>query len=47
MLATMQMGLTRAVGVSNFNSTNMQDLKDAGLPLPAVNQIQWFPGIVP
>lgn len=23
----------------------MQDLLDAGLPLPAVNQIQWSPGI--
>ena len=25
----------------------MQDLQDAGLPLPAVNQIEWNPGIVP
>ena len=26
-------------------AANMQDLMDAGLPLPAVNQIQWSPGI--
>ena len=39
-------GLARSIGVSNFNSTNMQDLKDAGLPLPASNQIQFHPGIV-
>lgn len=47
MVAAMQMGLTRSIGVSNFNSTEMQDLKDAGLPLPAANQISWSPGIVP
>jgi 2,5-diketo-D-gluconate reductase A len=46
MVAAMRMGLARAVGVSNFNSTNMQDLRDAGLPLPAANQIEWNPGIV-
>ena len=47
MVAAMQMGLTRSIDVSNFNSTEMQDLKDAGLPLPAANQISWSPGIVP
>ncbi len=46
MVAAMRMGLARAVGVSNFNSANMQDLRDAGLPLPAANQIEWNPGIV-
>jgi len=45
MLAAWKLGLTRSVGVSNFNSTHMQDLKDAGLPLPAANQIEWNPGI--
>ena len=39
-------GLARSIGVSNFNSTNMQDLKDAGLPLPASNQVEYNPGIV-
>jgi diketogulonate reductase-like aldo/keto reductase len=47
MVDAMKMGLARAIGVSNFNSTNMEDLKDAGLPLPAANQIEWNPGIVP
>jgi len=45
LVAMWKAGLTRAVGVSNFNSTHMQELKDAGLPLPAVNQVSWFPGI--
>jgi diketogulonate reductase-like aldo/keto reductase len=40
------MGLTRSIGVSNFNSSNMQDLADAALPLPAVNQIDWQPGFL-
>ena len=47
MLAVFKMGLTRAIGVSNFNSTMMQDLKDAGLPLPAANQVELNPGIAP
>ena len=29
-------GLTRSIGVSNFNSTHMQELANAGLPLPSV-----------
>jgi len=31
-------GKARAIGVSNFNATHLQEIKDAGLPLPAVNQ---------
>jgi alpha-L-fucosidase len=46
MVVAWKMGLTRSIGVSNWNSTDMQNLKDAGLPLPAVNQIQWNPGIM-
>lgn len=46
MVNAMKLNLTRAIGVSNFNSTHMQDLLDANLPLPAVNQIQWFPGML-
>jgi len=45
LVAVWQAGLTRAIGVSNFNSTHMQELEDAGLPLPAVNQVSWYPGI--
>ena len=29
----------RAIGVSNYNATHLQEIKDAGLALPAVNQI--------
>jgi len=29
----------RAIGVSNYNASHLQEIKDAGLPLPAVNQI--------
>ena len=29
----------RAIGVSNYNATHLQEIKDAGLPLPALNQI--------
>lgn len=46
MIAAWKLGLTRSIGVSNWNSTDIQDLKDAGLPLPAVNQIQFNPGIM-
>lgn len=34
-------GGARAVGVSNYNSTHLQEIVDAGLPLPAVNQIPY------
>lgn len=39
LLAIFASGGARAVGVSNFNSTHLQEIADAGLPLPAVNQI--------
>jgi diketogulonate reductase-like aldo/keto reductase len=32
----------RAIGVSNFNSTQLQELKDAGKLLPSVNQIPFY-----
>jgi diketogulonate reductase-like aldo/keto reductase len=35
-------GLARAIGVSNYNATHLQEIADAGLPLPAVNQIPFF-----
>jgi|EP01043_Picozoa_sp_COSAG02_P014793 diketogulonate reductase-like aldo/keto reductase len=44
MIVAWKLGLTRSIGVSNWKTTEMQDLKDAGLPLPSVTQIQWTPG---
>ena len=32
-------GGARAIGVSNYNQTHLQEIMDAGLPLPAVNQL--------
>ena len=40
MLDSKRMGLTRAVGVSNFGIEQLQGLKDAGLEMPEVNQIE-------
>lgn len=39
-LDSKRMGLTRAVGVSNFGIEQLQGLKDAGLEMPEVNQIE-------
>jgi diketogulonate reductase-like aldo/keto reductase len=36
-------GLTRAVGVSNFLPEHLAALADAGLPTPAVNQVEFHP----
>ena len=36
-------GGAKAIGVSNFNSTHIQELADAGLPLPALNQCPFNP----
>ena len=36
-------GLTRAVGVSNFLPEHLRALADAGLPTPAVNQVEFHP----
>jgi 2,5-diketo-D-gluconate reductase A len=32
-------GKALSIGVSNFNATHLQEIIDAGLPLPAINQI--------
>ena len=40
MLDSKRMGLTRSVGVSNFGIEQLQGLKDAGLEMPEVNQIE-------
>ncbi len=36
-------GKTRAIGVSNFSSKHLEELKAAGLPTPAANQIELHP----
>lgn len=36
-------GLTRAIGVSNFNRAHLEELKAAGLPIPDANQIELHP----
>jgi len=38
-----EQGKARAVGVSNFNVTHIEELKAAGLPLPQANQIELHP----
>lgn len=38
-----RMGRTRAIGVSNFNQTHIEEIKAAGLPLPDANQIELHP----
>jgi diketogulonate reductase-like aldo/keto reductase len=35
-----QAGQTRAIGVANYNSSHLQEIIDAGMPLPAVNQVR-------
>jgi diketogulonate reductase-like aldo/keto reductase len=42
MTQTWMSGGARAIGVSNFNSTQLQEIITAGLPVPAVNQIPFF-----
>jgi 2,5-diketo-D-gluconate reductase A len=36
-------GKVRAIGVSNFNQAHIEEIKAAGLPLPAANQIELHP----
>ena len=36
-------GFLRSCGVSNWNISHMEEIKQAGLPLPAVNQIEVHP----
>lgn len=39
MLAAQQAGQARAVGVANYDRSQLEEIATAGLPLPAVNQI--------
>lgn len=43
MVALRDQGLTRHVGVSNFSTNKLQQLIDAGLPAPEMNQIELHP----
>jgi diketogulonate reductase-like aldo/keto reductase len=45
LLAVRDEGLTRAVGVSNFSITEIDELIDATGDAPAVNQIRWAPSL--
>ena len=36
-------GFARAIGVSNYNETHIREIADAGLPMPAVQQIPYNP----
>lgn len=38
-----RLGKVRAIGVSNFNETHIEEIKVAGLPLPDANQIELHP----
>jgi 2,5-diketo-D-gluconate reductase A len=38
-----RMGKVRAIGVSNFNETHIEEIKVAGLPLPDADQIELHP----
>jgi 2,5-diketo-D-gluconate reductase A len=43
MVELRRQGKTRAIGVSNFNSAHIEELKAAGLPMPEANQIELHP----
>lgn len=36
-------GLTTSIGVSNYGIKHLQEIEDAGLPLPAANQLELHP----
>lgn len=38
-----RMGKARAIGVSNFGTAHLEEIKSAGLPLPDANQIELHP----
>lgn len=38
-----KVGKARAIGVSNFNQTHLEEIKAAGLPMPDANQIELHP----
>jgi diketogulonate reductase-like aldo/keto reductase len=38
MLTIFDSGRARSIGVSNYNTTHLQEIVDAQLPLPSINQ---------
>ena len=42
-LVVVREGLIREIGVSNWNICHIEEIVEAGLPLPAVNQIEIHP----
>ena len=43
LLSLWRSGAARAIGVSNYNSSHILEIEAAGLPLPAVNQVEFSP----
>ena len=38
-----RLGLATSIGVSNYGIAHLQEIEDAGLPLPAANQLEIHP----
>lgn len=38
-----RLGLAKHIGVSNYNQKRIQEIEDAGLPVPEVNEIEFHP----
>ena len=43
LLEIQRQGKARAIGVSNFGQKHLEEIKEAGLPLPAANQLELHP----
>ena len=43
MVHLQQEGKCKSIGVSNYNIHHLQEIKDAGLPMPAANQLELHP----
>lgn len=43
LLELREQGVAKHIGVSNYGPTHIQEIEDAGLPLPEVNEIEFHP----
>lgn len=43
MVVLYNLGSVRSIGVSNYNITHLQEIIDAGMPLPSINQVSFNP----
>ncbi|KAF8305070.1 Aldo/keto reductase [Clavulina sp. PMI_390] len=43
LVAAQKVGKVRSIGVSNFNVNHLEEIREAGLPTPVVNQIELHP----